>query len=194
MIAKTVLERLYLQKGQSMQEIATHLKCSLHKVKYWMDKYGIKTRSTSEAIYVWHNPNGDPFKFRLPKTIDEAKLFGMGIGLYWGEGTKANKASVRLGNTDPELLNVFIQFLITFFAVKRSDMRFQLQVFTDINVNEALDFWCKKLHIKKHQFGHPVVTISGSIGTYRKKSQYGVVTVLYHNTKLRDKLMSLLPM
>jgi hypothetical protein len=40
----------------------------------------------------------------------------------------------------------------------------------------------------------PVVTRSGSLGTYRQKSRCGVVTVVYSNTKLRKKLGDLLPM
>ena len=83
MIKKEVLEKLYLRKKHSMQEIAEVLKCSLHKVSYWMDQYNIERRSISEANYVKYNPNGDPFKIRTPKTMKEAQLFGMGLGLYW---------------------------------------------------------------------------------------------------------------
>lgn len=194
MLAKELLTKLYTRDGQSMQEIATRLGCSLHKVSYWMEKHGIERRSISEAVYKRCNPNGDPFSFRLPKNLSDAQLFGMGIGLYWGEGTKANRCSVRLGNTDPELLNIFIKFLIKFFSIKRSDLRFGLQIFTDISVNQARVFWTKKLKVDKRQFYKVIITKSGSIGTYRKKSQYGVLTVCYHNRKLRDLLVSLLPL
>ncbi len=177
-----------------MQEIAKGLRCSLHKVSYWMEKYKIKRRSISDAVYLKKNPDGDPFKIRAPKNLEEAKLFGMGLGLYWGEGTKADKGSVRLGNTDPSLLRKFMDFLVKFFEIKRSDLKFGLQLFTDINIKEALDFWVKSLKIKYSQVGKPVITISGSIGTYRKKSKYGVLTIYYHNKKLRDILVNMLPM
>lgn len=177
-----------------MQQIATELCCSVHKVAYWMDNYDIKRRTMSDAIYQWHNPDGDPFKFVPPKNAKEAELFGLGIGLYWGEGNKADLNSVRLGNTDPELLRKFMQFITTFFGIKKDEFKFGLQIFTDIKKREALDFWVKSLKIKKSQFGKVVVTISGSIGTYRKKSKYGVLTVQYHNKKLRNLLYSFLPM
>lgn len=194
MISKDELEELYLNKKKSMQEIADDLGCSLHKVKYWMEKYEIKIRNRSDATYIKRNPFGDPFHFRRPRNIKEAELFGLGIGLYWGEGTKANKDSVRLGNTDPELLIHFIKFLEKFFSVGREDLRFGLQIFTDIPVDRAMDFWIKKLKIRRSQFYKPLITRSGSIGTYRKKSEYGVLTVMYHNKKLRNLLVSLLPM
>lgn len=190
---RATLHQLYLQNGASMQEIATLNNCSLNKVVYWMKKYDIKRRSISEAIYAQHNPNGDPFTVKPITTREQAKLLGIGIGLYWGEGTKANKWSVRLGNTDPALLRTFITFLVKIFEVKQADMRFALQIFSDINPHEALEYWVHELGVMPSQFGRPTVTISGSIGTYRKKSSYGVVTVSYHNKKLRDILVSMLP-
>lgn len=177
-----------------MQEISVQLKCSLHKVSYWMEAYRIRKRSLSDAMYAKHNPNGDPFSFHEPRTVEEAKLFGIGIGLYWGEGTKANKNSVRLGNTDPKLVKIFIEFLEKIFHVQRRNMQFGLQIFSDMRPEVALDFWVRNLRIRKQQFYKPTVTRSGSIGTYRQKSQYGVVTVMYHNKKLRDLLVSKLPL
>lgn len=194
MLSKNKLIYLYTNKNRSKQEIARILRCSLHKVSYWMNKYKIKVRSISEAIYIKNNPNGDPFSFKKPETLEEARLYGLGIGLYWGEGTKADKGSVRLGNTDPELIKNFINFLINIFCVKKDDMKFGLQLFTDINKREAMDFWIKSLKIKHSQFYNVITTKSQSLGTYRKKSKYGVLTVYYHNKKLRDLIVDLLPM
>lgn len=56
-ILKSELENLYLS-GSSMPEIAIKLQCSIHKVVYWMNKYGIKRRDRSEALYVKLNPKG----------------------------------------------------------------------------------------------------------------------------------------
>lgn len=119
-------------------------------------------------------------------------LFGIGIGLYWGEGTKANKYSIRLGNTDPELHKIFLKFLVRFFRIRISDFRFGLQLFTDIEPKKALDFWRKELNIHPRQFYKITVTPSGAIGTYRQKSKFGVLTIYYHNRKLRDALVHLL--
>ncbi len=193
MIDKNTLKNFYENEGRSMQDIADQLGCSLHKVQYWMKKHGFAMRSISDAIYLKHNPDGDPFRFRRPRTQKDALLFGMGIGIYWGEGTKANRHAVRLGNTDPQLLCTFMDFIIKFFNVKKKDFRAGLQIFTDINPKEALAFWQKNLRIGPNQFYKVTITRSGSIGTYRKKSRYGVVTIYYNNKKMRDILMSLLP-
>lgn len=154
-----------------------------------MDKHRIKRRSRSEAVYLRHNPDGDPFSIRPLKSKEDAILFGLGVGLYWGEGTKANLTSVRLGNTDPDLTLTFIRFLNELCGVPKDRLRFGLQLFTDCDQQEAMDFWVKKLGVNPSQFYKITVTISGSIGTYRKKNKYGVVTVYFNNKKLRDILM-----
>ena len=193
MITKQTLEDLYIANQLSVSTIAKQLSCSQGSVNYWLAKHGIEKRSISDAIYIKHNPLGDPFTIPSINTIDKARLYGLGIGLYWGEGTKANKHSVRLGNSDPELLRVFIRFLVELYGVKKEDMRFGLQLFSDIDKDEALGFWCQKLGVSQKQFYKPYVSISGSLGTYRAKSTYGVVTLYYHNKRLRDTIASALP-
>ena len=192
-LTKEALRKLYIDEKKSSKFIAEKFGCSEHKVNYWLLAHNINKRSISEAVYAKHNPDGDPFKFTPPKNLEEAELFGLGLGLYWGEGTKANKNSIRLGNTDPKLIKKFMDFMVMFFNIDKADMHFSLQIFTDVDIKEAMDFWIKELRISRHQISKPVVTVSGSIGTYRRKSLYGVMTVMYHNKKLRDLLVGLLP-
>lgn len=192
-ISKQTLLTLYMEKKLSMMEISKQIGCSPNRVVYWMEKYQIKRRSISEAIYQKANPNGDPFEIKPIKSMADAELYGLGVGLFWGEGDKINKHTVRLGNTDPELLKVFIKFLVELMGVDKNRLRFGLQIFTDINTVEALNYWIKELSAKPEQFYKPIVTISGSLGTYRRKSKYGVVIVYFHNKKLRDIIVGLLP-
>lgn len=184
-----MLQKLYLQEGKSQKEIARKLKCSTNQVAYWMGKYGIEMRSISQAIYLRNNPDGDPFKFVAPNDIEKALLYGLGMGLYWGEGTKANKGSVRLGNTDARLVKSFMRFLIELFGVKKEDFRFSLQIFSDLDKNTATRYWVKALDVKPSQFTKPTITPYRSIGNYRQKSLYGVITLYYHNTRLRDLIV-----
>lgn len=154
-----------------------------------MGKYGIAKRSISDAIYLKHNPLGDPFHFRGPRSKREAFLFGLGVGLYWGEGNKRNKLSVRLGNTDPILIKKFIQFLTEIYLIKTSKLRFWLQIFGDMSEKEAIDFWTKTLKVSRTQFSKTTITSSGGVGTYREKTTHGVLSVYFHNKKLRDSIV-----
>lgn len=190
MINEKFLRDEYEAKGCSVSDISKKLNCSQGKVNYWLSRFEIPKRSISEAVYLKNNPNGDPFAYSAPSTQNEWFLYGMGLGLFWGEGNKMNKNAVRLGNTDPDLILVFLKFLKQTYKIKESKLRFGLQIFSDMSSEAAKDFWCKKLSVKPSQFQKVIVTESGSIGTYRNKTRHGVLTVYFSNTKLRDIIMN----
>jgi len=187
-ISKKILAQLYLREKKSSAEIAKQYKCSENRINYWLSMHKIKKRSISEAVYLKHNPNGDPFLIHSPKTKDESFLYGLGLGLYWGEGTKRNKNAIRLGNTDPRLIKKFVEFLEYFYNVPKTKFRFGLQIFSDMSPQKAIHFWMNEINFPRKQFGKIIVTPARSIGTYREKTKYGVLTVYVSNTKLRNIL------
>lgn len=189
MIHENKLKKFYIEDRKSTLEIAKILDCSESKVNYWLKKYGIQKRTISQAIYLKSNPEGDPFRFKEPKTQKEIFLFGLGIGLYWGEGTKASKYEIRLGNTDPKLLRYFLKFLEEIYSIKREKLRISLQLFNDIEPEKAQKWWSLELGIPAKNFAKPVITKSVSRGTYKKKAQYGVCTINFGNKKLRNMIM-----
>jgi len=187
-LTKNKLEILYLDKKLSSNEIANELNISERRINYWIKKYNIPKRSISEAIYLKYNPNGDPFEFNKPKNLNDAFLFGLGVGLYWGEGTKSNKHSVRLGNTDPDLIKKFIEFMEKIYNADRKKFQFGLQVFSDMNPQSALNFWAKELNVNHKKFYKVIVTPARSLGTYKNKTKHGVLTINFNNKKLRDAI------
>jgi len=188
-----LFKKLYTKDKKSSFEIANLLNCSENKVNYWLKKYGIQKRSISEAVYIKNNPKGDPFKIKIKLSKEQTMLKGLGLGLYWGEGSKRNKTSVRLSNTDSGLINNFINFLVRIYGVKKKDINFNLLIFSDISPIDAKNFWVKELKIKPEQIRGKITIIkSGSIGTYRQKAKYGVLTLMYHNRKLRDIICNMI--
>lgn len=190
MIEEKGLRTLYLEQKMSVSQIADRYNCSQNKVTYWLQKYGIGRRSISEAVYIRSNPLGDPFRFKQPCTSEEWFLYGLGVGLFWGEGNKVNKNAVRLGNTDIDLIRNFLSFLRSVYQIEEGKLRFGLQLFNDISKNRALEYWSSGLGVSKEQFQRVVVTKSVQKGTYRRKSDFGVLTVYFSNTKLRDTIIS----
>jgi len=194
MIQKSDLIKYYEDEGLSMKDIAEKFHCSVHKIEYWMQKYSIERRSRSEALYLKNNPDGDPFCIKDDLSDEELVLLGLGLGLWWGEGSKRHAGVIRIGNSDPLLIGKFILFLEKICGVDKQKLRFGLQIFSDINPRVAKEYWIRALNVKAEQF-HPkvVVTQSGKIGTYRKKSKYGVITLYCANVKLKkafDMLMN----
>lgn len=184
-----MLEQLYIRDKKSVHDISKTSNCSEGKINYWLQKYCIPKRSISEAVYAMNNPSGDPFSFYIPQTKNEMFLFGLGLGLYWGEGTKRNLRTVRLGNTDPYLVKAFLIFLRKIYGIDNSKLHFALQIFTDMNQKKEEKFWREFLNIDAKQFYKTINTRSGSIGTYRTKSEHGVLTIYFGNKKLRDILI-----
>ena len=115
-------------------------------------------------------------------------MAGLGLGLYWGEGTKANKYSVRLGNSDPDLIKVFMIFLSNIYGVQKSQLKFGLQIFSNMDKDLCLKYWCQKLGVSKEQFYKIIVTPSTKKGTYNFRKIEGVVTIYFNNIRLRNKI------
>lgn len=180
------LENRYLKLGLSAKEISQQLGCSENKIHYWLNKYKIKKRSIAEATYIKSNPKGDPFIYNAPDSNIDWFLYGLGLGLFWGEGNKANKHAVRLGNTDPALIKHFLDFLYKIYQIDKTRLRFGLQIFTDTKPDIAKRFWCNKLGVGIAQFHKTTITKQQKPGSYGKKLQYGVLTVYFSNRKLRD--------
>jgi len=189
-ITKELLCDLYLIKKLSSRQIATRLKCSETNINYWIKKFNIQKRTISEAIYQKNNPKGDPFSFIHPKNLDKMFLFGLGLGLFWGEGTKRNLHAVRLSNSDPELVKKFIDFLVQIYRIDKKRLKFQLQTYDDLNLDELLTFWTKYLSVKSAQFFKTTVLKRKGKGTYLKKMKYGVIIVNFGNVKLRNLICS----
>jgi len=184
-ISKKVLFNLYITKKQSVNQISKLFICSENKINYWLAKYNIKKRTISDAMYQFKNPLGDPFLIQKPKNKTEGILFGLGIGLYWGEGAKRGNGGVRLTNSDPKLVIKFIQFLEKFCNINKNKLKFSIQIFSDISPEKAFNYWKNELGVEKSQFYKTIVSKVRGSGTYKYKSEYGVVIVYFNNIKLK---------
>jgi len=183
-ISQEQLSTLYAS-GKSMMDISKHLECSVHKVVYWMSKYGIKRRSFSEAVYLAENPNGDPFQIKTLLSPEEKFLYGLALGIYWGEGEKISRGHVRVTNSDPYVILSFRKFLNTICRVDPSRIHYYLICFNDSVIDDVSSFWARMLEISKDKFGKIVQIKPQGKGTYKKKSKYGVCTIDVTNTKLK---------
>jgi hypothetical protein len=191
-ISKKFLVDVYVNKKLSSAQISKQLKCSQNKVNYWLNKYDINKRDISEAIYQIKNPLGDPFLQNYPKTLAEGVLFGLGLGIYWGEGLKRGRGGLRLTNTDPKMVKTFINFLVKFYNIDRDKLRFSIQIFKDIKPINALNFWCCELGVKSNQFYKTIISKVRGDGTYKYRSEHGVIIIYFNNVKLKKLIIEAL--
>jgi len=169
-----------------MKEIADQTDWSYHQVTYWMDKHSILRRNWSESAYLKHNPNGDPFNIKELKNKEDFRIFHIGIGLYLGEGDKKTNHAVKLANSDPKILKLFLRFLREICGVKESKIGFELNIFNDVNLKNALDFWMRSVGFQRPQLKTLIVRESRGEGSYKKKSKYGTLSAYVTNVKLKS--------
>lgn len=187
---KEKLKILY-NSGLSMKDISDKEHLSYSSVRYWINKYKIPRRSWSDATYVKRNPDGDPFEIKKRLNKKNIELKNLGLGIYWGEGDKSpNNTSVRLGNTDPFLLKKFREFLRTIYNVKEERIKYSLILFNDVKETTAVNFWKEHLGIKRKQLGKIIIIPPQGKGTYKRKSKYGVLIIIFSNKKLKEQILN----
>ena len=178
------IHRLYGQ-GRSAKEVGDLLGLSWRQVIACMQRHHIPRRSRSEATYLKANPAGDPFQIKSKLSVEEERLKALAVGLFWGEGTRRNRISVRISNSDPRLLRIFVAFLRNICGVHSSKLRVHLVLHDDVNPEEALAYWSCWLEIPRDQFNRPTSIHARGRGSYTVKARYGTAGVYVHNSKLR---------
>lgn len=121
--------------------------------------------------------------------FSKREIFLLGLFLYWGEGTKAQKSSVTLTNTNPAMLKFFIKWL-ELFNVKRENLKVKLHLYSDMNIKQSIDFWSKELKIPLSQFRKPYIkkTQLKSI-TYKSGFGKGTCCVMFDNRDLWEYII-----
>ncbi|MFC1710354.1 hypothetical protein ACFL0F_01675 [Patescibacteria group bacterium] len=154
-----------------------------------MKKYNIKRRSRSDAAYLQHNPNGDPFEIKTRLSPNEKLLYGLGLGIYWGEGNKTTPHTVAVANSDPKIIKVFITFLINICGLDTDKIRYSIVCFNNSNEKSVRKYWSNHLKILPSKFGKIVQIPPQGRGSYKRKKNHGVCTIWVGNIKLKKWIM-----
>lgn len=90
---------------------------------------------------------------RLPRVA----YFVAGLMLYAAEGDKRSGTRLALANSDPRIINCFLGWLQTFFGISRRSVRFQLQLYQNMDVAAEVAFWTQALGINSSQVYKPSI-------------------------------------
>ena len=112
-------------------------------------------------------------------------LFVAGLCLYWGEGEKISKHHVKISNTDPLMIKIFVQFLMKICGVGKNKIKAHLLLYPDLSPEICIPYWSKISGIEKGNFNKCVV-INGKHVTRRLK--YGVCVVEISSSYLKEKI------
>jgi hypothetical protein len=104
-------------------------------------------------------------------------LHAAGCMLYWAEGAKGRN-QVRFCNSDPQMMQVFVQFLRTYFDVRDDDIRVTCHLYADHleRQREVERFWLDVLRLPDSALGKSIVN------AYSKHSARKRLNVLPYGT------------
>ncbi len=188
---KIILEKvksLYYKKGYSARQIGEFFGRSATSIYKFMRRYGLVRRSAAETnniAYVRQDPSYHLKKYLTPK---EEKLKIAGIMLYWAEGSKnlarQNRgATVDLANSDPLMIQLFLEFLRKICGIDKKRLRILLYCYANQDIKALKRYWHKVTKISLNQFIKSYVRedfLPDKIG----KMKYGLVHIRYSDKKL----------
>ncbi len=120
--------------------------------------------------------------------LNEIDVLMLGLGLYWGEGSKTNRGIIELSNSDPRIIQMFVLFLTKVCKFERGQLRAHVSVHSHISFNTAEEYWSKISGISTTQFYRTSVQKSRAGKGERDALPYGTFSVSVNNTKMRIRL------
>jgi hypothetical protein len=120
----------------------------------------------------------------LVGAMSERDLFIAGIALYAGEGSKTD-GSVKVTNSDPRMIDLFLRWFRRFFEVDESRLRMYLYLHLGLDLEAAVAYWSELTQIPVTQFRKPYRAVPNP-SIRRAKHPLGCPTVVYsHSTTHR---------
>lgn len=111
--------------------------------------------------------------------------------LYLGEGGKQRKGTLCLGNSNPGIINLFLQLLRYAYNIDESRFRCTLQCRADQNIKKLEKFWSETTKIPPKQFYKAQID-QRTLGKKSKKLEYkGVCRIDYFSADLFIELMKI---
>lgn len=160
-LSKTEIQKIKNMRslGHSILEISE----SLHTAKSTVFRHIQGVEILPKFITEWSIKRGGSRKRKLlkeTKAFEEGKKLVKKLSykekllflsaLYWAEGSKGH---FGLSNTDPGLIKIFVNGLREVFKVKEEDLRINIRLYEDLDIEKSLSFWSQIVKIPKEKFG-----------------------------------------
>lgn len=122
--------------------------------------------------------------------LSSRELFISGLFLYWAEGTKASPGTVYLTNTDPIMLQFFIQWLEA-QGISRARLRIRLHLYTNMDIEKETRFWADVLGLSLSAFRKPYIKQSSADKrrNYKGRFGHGTCNLMFYNRDMYEMVM-----
>ncbi|MEK9173595.1 MAG: helix-turn-helix domain-containing protein [Patescibacteria group bacterium] len=120
------------------------------------------------------------------ESLAKNPLFIAGNMLYWAEGDSKVKNPLRLTNTDPRMIRLYVKFLIRILKIDKNKIRATLILYPDLNKNSCINFWSKEIDLPRSQF-YKTQFIEGRHPTSRLSR--GICMIGNNSRQLKEKVL-----
>ena len=192
-------------QGVAIKKIAEELSVSASSVSLWVRDIEL----TSDQIIALQNANPiynaqnsgakarkeNAYQVRLTyqetgklKAKEGDLLHQAGCMLYWGEGDK-DRNVCGLSNCDPDLLRMFLRFLLEACEVNKEHIKVHVHCYTNngLSVDDIENFWSKELDLPLTTFTKTTANSVSKSSLLKKapnKQIYGTVSIRVCDTQL----------
>lgn len=188
-------------EGKSLIEISNILGKSKSTIQYHFNKNGIKSYPKDFSIQSRQKGSITRRNNALQKCLEwQQEGWNMGdwsnaelailAALYWGEGSKTERAVVRLTNMDPSLLKQFVFLIKKYFKIVDSDLSLWVQYHPESVIEDCIDFWKKELEIPKAKVLKPFKKKSSTVRL--NKFKFGICRIGITNIEIFCKICGLI--
>ncbi len=189
------------KRGFSYSEILKQIPVAKSTLSLWLRSVGLakeqKQRLTEKRIAAALRGAQARKDFRLAITkeiknkakreigkLSDRELWLVGIALYWAEGHKEKEHGnlIKLGNSDPNLINIFLKWLQRICKINRKDIHFRIYLHktSEDRLKEVQDYWVSVTKFPKKNF-QKITWKRHKINTRRKNigsSYFGLLEIV----------------
>lgn len=188
------------KKGFSYNEILKEIPVAKSTLSLWLRNVGLSKRQrqrlTQKRLAAILKGGQAKRNYRLAITkeikdkarkeigkLSKRELWLIGTALYWAEGHKErNKSSlVRLGNSDPEMIRIFLEWLYKICKIKKEDLIFRIYLHetSKTRLKGVKKYWSRITKFPEEYF-QKITWKKNKINTNRKntgKDYYGLLDI-----------------
>jgi transcriptional regulator with XRE-family HTH domain len=188
--------RIRRDEGESMKRIARRLGVSVSSVSLWVRDVELSAEQRAalrNKVSGGWSSNAKAARRRRARSQEHGRqlarrgdpLVLAGCMLYWAEGDKSRN-SVRMSNSDPEVLRVFIRFLRNCYGAEDCRLRASCYLFTDhvARQSEIEQFWLDALDLPRASLGTSIVNVYSKYSQKKRRNKlpYGTCKLVYNDT------------
>lgn len=123
--------------------------------------------------------------------LSKDSIFVAGLMLYLGEGSKRNRNTISLANTDSMIIKFFIKWLNDFLDISKEKIKVQLHLYENMDIKKEEKFWINELNLSETQFYRPEIRkLKKSSFSYKESFRHGTCSIYVCNTEKKMELMA----